>query len=405
MTENDAARPLTRITTSATFSSAHRLHNPSRDEEWNRAVFGKCNNPHGHGHTYGLEITVEGEIDPEKGWVLDFSDLKKLVNERIVKKCDCRNLNYRRRLPRGKHPDGGGPRDPLLGRARSPRRARPPGRARPPRDGAEQGRLQGRGVMRALVSNDDGIHSPGIEALERAAKAAGFETYVVAPDREQSATSHALTLHRPLRVVKTAERSWVVDGTPTDCVNLAICSILRDVRPDFVFSGINQGPNLGDDVTYSGTVAAAFEGTLQGIPSIAFSLDYRRDQADTPPDFSHAESMAEEVIRLALSRPMGAEILWNVNIPAGRPAGIRATRMGRRRYGESVVEKIDPRGRPYFWIGGAHIDTHEDGSDLTTVAGGYVSVTPLHLDLTAYRALEDLADRLSGSRANGASGG
>ena len=258
--------------------------------------------------------------------------------------------------------------------------------------------------MRALVSNDDGIHSPGIEALERAAKAAGFETYVVAPDREQSATSHALTLHRPLRVVKTAERSWVVDGTPTDCVNLGICSILREVRPDFLFSGINQGPNLGDDVTYSGTVAAAFEGTLQGVPSIAFSLDYRRDQADTPPDFTHAESIAEEVIRLALSRPMSPEILWNVNIPAGRPAGIRATRMGRRRYGESVVEKIDPRGRPYFWIGGAHIDTHEDGSDLTTVAGGYVSVTPLHLDLTAYRALEDLADRLGGSRANGASG-
>ena len=255
--------------------------------------------------------------------------------------------------------------------------------------------------MRALVSNDDGIHSPGIEALERAARAAGFETYVVAPDREQSATSHALTLHRPLRVVKTGERSWVVDGTPTDCVNLAICSILRDARPDFVFSGINQGPNLGDDVTYSGTVAAAFEGTLQGVPSIAFSLDYRRDRSDGPPDFSFAEELAREVIRLALERPMGEEILWNVNIPSGRPAGIRATRMGRRRYGESVVEKIDPRGRPYFWIGGEHVDTHEDGSDLTTVADGYASVTPLHLDLTAYRALDDLAARLRGSRANG----
>ena len=258
--------------------------------------------------------------------------------------------------------------------------------------------------MRALVSNDDGIHSPGIEALERAARAAGFETYVVAPDREQSATSHALTLHRPLRVVKTGERSWVVDGTPPDCVNLAICSILRDVRPDFVLSGINQGPNLGDDVTYSGTVAAAFEGTLQGIPSIAFSLDYRRDEADTPPAFAEAEAMAEEVIRLALSRPMGEDILWNVNIPSGKPRGIRATRMGRRRYGESVVEKIDPRGRPYYWIGGAHIDTQADGSDLTTVAEGCVSVSPLHLDLTAYRALDDLTERLRGSRTNGAGG-
>jgi 5'-nucleotidase len=255
--------------------------------------------------------------------------------------------------------------------------------------------------MRCLVSNDDGIHSAGIETLERAAQAAGFETYVVAPDREQSATSHALTLHRPLRVVRTGDRSWVVDGTPTDCVNLAICKILRDVRPDFVFSGINQGPNLGDDVTYSGTVAAAFEGTLQGVPSIAFSLDYRREASEGPPDFTEAGKMAEEVIRLALERTMGEEILWNVNIPTGKPAGIRATRMGRRRYGESVVEKIDPRGRPYFWIGGAHVDTHEDGSDLTTVAGGYVSVTPLHLDLTAYRALDDLAERLRGSRANG----
>lgn len=254
--------------------------------------------------------------------------------------------------------------------------------------------------MRALVSNDDGIHSPGIEALERAATAAGFETWVVAPDREQSATSHALTLTRPLRVVKTGERSWVVDGTPTDCVNLAICRILKDVRPDFVFSGINLGPNLGDDVTYSGTVAAAFEGTLLGVPSIAFSLDCRKD-GGAGPDFSEAERIAEEVIRLALSRPMAEDVLWNVNIPEGRPTGIRATRMGRRRYGESVVEKVDPRGRPYYWIGGSHVDTQSEGSDLTTVAEGLVSVTPLHLDLTAYRALEDLAARLEGSRANG----
>ena len=176
---------------------------------------------------------------------------------------------------------------------------------------------------------------------------------------------------------------------------------LKDVRPDFVFSGINQGPNLGDDVTYSGTVAAAFEGTLLGVPSIAFSLDLMPD-GSRPADFTEAGRVAEEVIRLAAARSMGEEILWNVNIPSGKPAGIRATRMGRRRYGESVVEKTDPRGRPYFWIGGAHVDTHEDGSDLTTVASGYVSVTPLHLDLTAYRALDDLADRLREAGADGA---
>ena len=252
--------------------------------------------------------------------------------------------------------------------------------------------------MRALISNDDGIQSAGIEALERAARAAGFETWVVAPDREQSATSHALTLHRPLRVTKKGERAWAVDGTPTDCVNLAICRLLRDARPDFLFSGINQGPNLGDDVTYSGTVAAAFEGTLLGVPAIAFSLDFAPD-GSRPVDFREAESVAEEVIRLALVRSMGDEVLWNVNIPSGRPAGIRATRMGRRRYGESVVEKTDPRGRPYFWIGGTHVDTHEDGSDLTTVAGGFVSVTPLHLDMTAHRELENLASRLRDGRA------
>ncbi|CAG0956130.1 partial 5'-nucleotidase SurE, partial [Gammaproteobacteria bacterium] len=146
---------------------------------------------------------------------------------------------------------------------------------------------------------------------------------------------------------------------------------------------------------------AAFEGTLLGVPSIAFSLDCRKD-GGAGPDFSEAERIAEEVIRLALSRPMAEDILWNVNIPEGRPTGIRATRMGRRRYGESVVEKVDPRGRPYYWIGGSHVDTHSDGSDLTTVAEGLVSVTPLHLDLTAYRALEDLSARLEGSRANGA---
>ena len=133
--------------------------------------------------------------------------------------------------------------------------------------------------MRALISNDDGVFSPGIAALERAARAAGFETFVVAPDREQSASSHALTMHRPLRARKIGERSWAVDGTPTDCVNLGLCSLLKRTPPDFVFSGINSGPNLGDDVTYSGTVACAMEGTLLGVRSIAFSLDTWQDDA------------------------------------------------------------------------------------------------------------------------------
>jgi len=240
--------------------------------------------------------------------------------------------------------------------------------------------------MRALISNDDGVHSLGLAALERAAKAAGFETFVVAPDREQSATSHALTLHRPLRVVKARENTWVIDGTPTDCVNLALSSILKGIPMDFVFSGINAGPNLGDDVTYSGTVACAFEGTLLGVRSIAFSLD----RHDLPQDYTEAEKVAYEVIVYARTNPFDGDTLWNVNIPVGKPKGIKPTRMGRRRYGESVVEKIDPRGRPYYWIGGAHVDVQADGTDLTAVADGYVSVSPLHLDLTNYRELARL---------------
>ena len=244
--------------------------------------------------------------------------------------------------------------------------------------------------MRALISNDDGIRSPGIAALERAMTAAGYETFVVAPDHEQSASSHALTVHRPLRVSKAGERRWVVDGTPTDCVNLAVCSILKGVELDRVVSGINAGPNLGDDVTYSGTVACAFEGTLLGVRSIAFSLGYRREELHANMDWDEAEAAALEVIRWTETNPLEGEALLNVNIPPGRPHGLRVTRMGRRRYGESIVEKIDPRGRPYYWIGGAYVDTPDEGTDLVAVSEGWVSVTPLHLDMTDYRALARL---------------
>ena len=257
--------------------------------------------------------------------------------------------------------------------------------------------------MRALISNDDGVFSPGIAALERAVVAAGFETYVVAPDREQSASSHALTMHRPLRARQLGERKWAVDGTPTDCVNLALCSLLKKTPPDWVFSGINAGPNLGDDVTYSGTVACAMEGTLLGVKSIAFSLDTWHDDAKGLPDFDGAGKAAATVIGFAVENPPEGETLWNVNIPPGDPKGYRLTRMGRRRYGENIVEKIDPRGKPYYWIGGAHIDVHADGTDLTAVAEGFVSVTPLHLDMTDYRALAGL-ERLRG-RLNGESAG
>lgn len=244
--------------------------------------------------------------------------------------------------------------------------------------------------MRALISNDDGIFAPGLAALERAAAEAGFETYVVAPDREQSASSHALTMHRPLRIQVAGERRWAVDGTPTDCINLALRNLLKATPPDFVFSGVNAGPNLGDDVTYSGTVACAFEGALLGVPSIAFSLDYRRDDPAAVADYAEAEKVAGRVIQMAREHPIPPDTLWNVNVPPGVPKGLVPTRLGKRRYHDSVVEKIDPRGRPYFWIGGYHIDTPGNGTDLAAVAEGYVSLTPLHLDLTDYRALEAL---------------
>jgi 5'-nucleotidase len=197
-------------------------------------------------------------------------------------------------------------------------------------------------------------------------------------------------MHRPLRVTQLGERRWLVDGTPTDCVNIGLCSLMKGALPDFVFSGINAGPNLGDDVTYSGTVACAFEGTLLGVPSIAFSLDKRRGEPTVPADYAGAEAAALAVIRLALEHPLPKETLWNVNVPPGTPKGCRPTRMGKRRYGESVVEKVDPRGRPYFWIGGTHVDTAGDGTDLKAIAEGFVSITPLHLDMTDYRALADL---------------
>jgi 5'-nucleotidase len=251
--------------------------------------------------------------------------------------------------------------------------------------------------MRALISNDDGVQSPGLKALADAAKKVGLEVYVVAPEREQSATAHSLTMDRPLRVRKITEKTWAVDGTPTDCVNLALCRILQESRPDFVLSGINAGPNLGDDVTYSGTVACALEGTLLGVPSIAFSLDTWQDDSRSEPDFAAAGEAALAVLRVALEQPPSGDTLWNVNIPPGPVKGFRATRMGRRRYGDSIVEKIDPRGKPYYWIGGRHVDTPADGTDLTAVADGFVSITPLHLDMTDYRALaalETLAGRL-----------
>ncbi len=240
-----------------------------------------------------------------------------------------------------------------------------------------------------LVSNDDGIHSAGLAALATALEPIG-ELVVVAPDREQSACSHALTLHRPLRIDEVRPGRFAVDGTPTDCVNLAVNAILKR-RPSLLVSGINRGANLGDDVTYSGTVSAAMEGTLLGIPSIALSLLGRATF-----DFGVSAAFAARLARWVLEHGLPPDTLLNVNVPqeydGAAPRAVALTRMGRRRYGDAIVEKLDPRGRKYYWIGGEDVPfVAEEGTDFHAVHQGLISVTPIHLDLTNYRTLDVLA--------------
>lgn len=240
---------------------------------------------------------------------------------------------------------------------------------------------------RILVSNDDGYFSEGIQALVDAVSPLG-EVWVVAPDREQSAASHAISLHRPLRIKEVRERWFAVDGTPTDSAYLAINHLLKDDRPKIMVSGINHGANLADDVTYSGTVAAAMEAALLGVPAIAFSL------ASSPPfDFAPAARFARSIVAAALSRPLPPRMLLNVNLPKGEPGGYAITRLGRHSYGYSVVENVDPRGKKYYWIGGTEYE-HEDipGSDCNAVhLDKRVSVTPLHLELTDLNRMADMA--------------
>ena len=243
-------------------------------------------------------------------------------------------------------------------------------------------------MMHILVTNDDGYLAGGIQTLARAAATIG-DVIVVAPDREQSATSHSLTLHYPLRVRVAGDRMQVVDGTPTDCVMLAVGELLDD-RPDFVLSGINHGANLGDDVLYSGTVAAAMEATILGIPAIALSYvgkDHER--------LGEWEPVLEALLRQLMQRDdFPAETLLNVNLPAVAPdaiAGVRVTSLGRRAYVGSLTRAHDPNGREYFWIGGGESKWWGSAeSDFRAVHEHFISVTPLHLDLTNYKLLEGL---------------
>lgn len=242
--------------------------------------------------------------------------------------------------------------------------------------------------MNILCTNDDGYLAEGLHVLAEAARSIGAVT-VVAPDREQSATSHSLTLHHPLRVRRATDGTHIVDGTPTDCVLLALNELV-DGTPDFCLSGVNHGPNMGEDVLYSGTVAAAMEATVLGIRSVAVSY--------TGEHFEEIELWTETLARLfqnlARNERFPDHTLLNVNLPAIDPArlnGVRITSLGRRRYQDSITRAQDPRGREYFWIGGG-VASWEGGddSDFRAVQEGWISVTPIHLDLTNYALMEEL---------------
>jgi 5'-nucleotidase len=238
-------------------------------------------------------------------------------------------------------------------------------------------------MTRILLTNDDGIHSNGLRKLEEALGEVG-DVYVVAPASEMSGASHSLTLARPLRIRQLDERHWTVDGTPTDCITLALNKILSEEElPHICVSGINHGGNLGDDATYSGTVAGALEATILGVPGLAFSLVARENF-----DFSESAQFAVIAVRKVLAEGLPEGTLLNINIPPGEIKGVRVTRQGIKNARPVISEHIDPRGKPYFWIGEEYFGTNSaDGTDYQAIELGYISVTPLKSDMTDHRAL------------------
>jgi 5'-nucleotidase len=243
-----------------------------------------------------------------------------------------------------------------------------------------------------LVSNDDGILAPGLGVLAEACQTVGTVT-VVAPDREQSGTSHSLTMHRPVRPARRPDGAFQVDGTPTDCVLLALGALLAE-RPDFVFSGVNHGPNMGEDVLYSGTVAAAMEAVTLGVPGIAIS--YAGPTSDLTTLQSYRDLLARLIGRIVRVKDFPKETLLNINLPpiaADQVRGIKVTQLGSRFFQESLTRMSDPWGHEIFWIGGGTIHwTGGENSDHRAGADGFISITPLHMDLTNYRLLETVRE-------------
>lgn len=247
--------------------------------------------------------------------------------------------------------------------------------------------------MRILLTNDDGVHAPGLKVLEKIARTLSDDIWIVAPSEEQSGAGHSLTLSRPVRIRRHDEKHFSVTGTPTDAVMMAVGHLMKDCPPDLILSGVNRGANIAEDVTYSGTVSAAMEGTLAGFRSIAMSQVYAREGMGDAVPFACAEAWGEKVLRPLLDLPMTPRTLVNINFPAVAPEdvqGIKTVRQGFHDYGRStIIEGTDPRGYRYYWFGlGSSVLTPDHGTDLEAIADRHITVTPLHLDLTHYDSLD-----------------
>ena len=250
--------------------------------------------------------------------------------------------------------------------------------------------------MRILLTNDDGYHAPGLAVLEQIARTLSDDIWVVAPAEEQSGAGHSLTLSQPIRVRCFDDRRFAVQGTPTDAVMMAIAQIMADHRPDLILSGVNRGANLAEDVTYSGTVSAAMEGALAGVRSIALSQCYAQSGMDDSVPFAAASAWGERVLRPLLDAPLAPRTLVNINFPPVPPKsvqGVRVVSQGLRDYGRlQIITNRDPRGSEYHWFGlRPAIETPAHATDVEAIADGYISVTPLHLDLTHYESIDMLS--------------